>query len=208
MNTLLIERTQGSRSVRSKKVRAVAVLPNNVAATIFPTQLGWMAIAGQSGALVGVDFGHASQERAEKVLAARCSRINGNSSWSDAPKWLRDVATLLERFAAGEAVDFCDVCIDVEHLTPFARRVVADCRNIPRGESRTYGNLAAECGSPGAARAVGSVMAKNRCPIVVPCHRVVGAAGSLGGYSAPEGLSMKRRLLAMERLTAGVKNST
>jgi methylated-DNA-[protein]-cysteine S-methyltransferase len=62
----------------------------------------------------------------------------------------------------------------------------------------TYGDLAAAIGSPGAARAVGSVMARNCFPLIVPCHRVLGAGGSLGGYSAPDGLRMKRRLLAME----------
>ena len=110
---------------------------------------------------------------------------------------------VLAEYAGGEAVDFSGVPLDLDYLTPLGRRVVAACRNIPRGEVRTYGELAELCGAPGAARAVGSVMAKNRHPLVVPCHRVIGAAGSLGGYSAPSGLTMKRRLLAMEgaRLT-------
>jgi methylated-DNA-[protein]-cysteine S-methyltransferase len=108
------------------------------------------------------------------------------------------VAELLACYAAGGDVDFSDVELDLEYQTPLGRRVIAACRAIPHGEVRTYGELAAECGAPGAARAVGSVMAKNRHPLVVPCHRVVGAGGGLGGYSAPEGLRMKRRLLAME----------
>jgi methylated-DNA-[protein]-cysteine S-methyltransferase len=108
------------------------------------------------------------------------------------------VAELLACYAAGGVVDFSDVGLDLEYQTPLGRRIIAACRAIPRGEVRTYGEIAAECGSPGAARAVGSVMAKNRHPLIVPCHRVVGAGGGLGGYSAPEGLRMKRRLLAME----------
>jgi methylated-DNA-[protein]-cysteine S-methyltransferase len=67
-----------------------------------------------------------------------------------------------------------------------------------RGRVRTYGELAAAAGSAGAARAVGSVMAKNRHPIIVPCHRVVGSAGSLGGFSARDGINMKRRMLELE----------
>ena len=98
-------------------------------------------------------------------------------------------------------MDFSDVPLALDHLTPFGRRVVAACRRIPWGQTRSYGELAAECGSPGAARAVGSVMAKNRYPLIVPCHRVLAAGGELGGYSAPDGLKMKRRLLAMEGRT-------
>ncbi len=79
---------------------------------------------------------------------------------------------------------------------------MAACRRIPWGQTRSYAQLAAVAGRPGAARAVGSVMAKNRVPLVVPCHRVIASSGQLGGYSAPQGLSLKRRLLAME---SGVK---
>jgi methylated-DNA-[protein]-cysteine S-methyltransferase len=111
---------------------------------------------------------------------------------------MRGPIDLLARYAAGEAVDFSQVPLDLDHLTRFARRVVAACRRIPRGQVRTYGELAAACGAAGAARAVGSVMAKNRFPLIVPCHRVIGAGGGLGGYSAPDGLRMKRRLLALE----------
>jgi methylated-DNA-[protein]-cysteine S-methyltransferase len=109
-----------------------------------------------------------------------------------------DVLERLVQFAAGEAVDFSDIPVDGEHLSPFQRRVVRACRAIGRGQTRTYGELAAAAGSPGAARAVGRVMATNRTPLVVPCHRVVGASGSLGGFSAPQGVAMKRRLLMME----------
>jgi len=80
-------------------------------------------------------------------------------------------------------VEFDRVVVDDAHLTPFARRVTAACRRIPWGEVRTYGQLAAVCGSPDAARAVGRVMAANRYPLIVPCHRVLAAGGRLGGYS-------------------------
>ena len=79
--------------------------------------------------------------------------------------------------------------VDERHLTPIS--AAASCRpagEFPRGETRSYGELAAQCGSPGAARAVGQVMAKNRYPLVVPCHRVLAAGGRIGGFSAPQGL--------------------
>jgi methylated-DNA-[protein]-cysteine S-methyltransferase len=107
----------------------------------------------------------------------------------------------LQRFAEGERVEFSDVPLATEHLSRFAKRVVAACRAVPWGQVTTYGDLAAVCGSSGAARAVGSVMARNRYPLVVPCHRVLASGGGLGGYSAPDGLHMKRRLLALESTT-------
>ena len=111
---------------------------------------------------------------------------------------MRTLVDGLRRFADGEPVDFSGAPIAQDHLTPFARRVVAACRRIRWGQATSYGELAAKCGAAGAARAVGSVMAKNRFPLVVPCHRVLAASGKLGGYSAPGGLTTKRRLLEME----------
>ena len=80
--------------------------------------------------------------------------------------------------------------------TPFQRRVWHALRTIPRGETATYAELAARIGAPGAARAVGSAVARNPVSIVVPCHRVVGADGSLAGYAG--GVERKRVLLALE----------
>ncbi len=80
--------------------------------------------------------------------------------------------------------------------TPFQRRVWGELRTIPRGETVTYGELAARIGMPGAARAVGSAVARNPVSVIVPCHRVVGADGSLTGYAG--GVERKRALLAIE----------
>jgi methylated-DNA-[protein]-cysteine S-methyltransferase len=163
-----------------------------------------MAIAWQEDALRGVVFGYASRRQAAVALARMPGmpiqfwRLLGEGQLAEAPDWVRDVVERLRRFAEGEPVDFSTVPLALEHLSPFARRVVAACRRLGWGQLSTYGDLAAACGSSGAARAVGSVMARNCFPLIVPCHRVLGAGGSLGGYSAPDGLRMKRRLLAME----------
>lgn len=85
--------------------------------------------------------------------------------------------------------------------TVFQRRVWKYLRGIPVGETRSYGEVARAVGSPGAVRAVGSACAVNRLPVVVPCHRVVGSGGGLGGYAY--GLDAKRRLLATERAATG-----
>lgn len=170
----------------------------------FLTELGWMAVAWRDNALVGSAFGHASRRSAELVIArtpgmpqAFC-RVDAEGQADEVPEFVKDVVDRLQRFAIGEPVEFDSVPLSLEHLTPFGRKVVAACRRIHWGQNRTYSELAIECGSSGAARAVGSVMAKNRYPLIVPCHRVLAAGGELGGYSAPEGLKMKRRLLDME----------
>jgi methylated-DNA-[protein]-cysteine S-methyltransferase len=163
-----------------------------------------MAIAWQGDVVRGLVFGHASRRHAAVALARmpwlsdQFCRLLSTSQLRDQPAWLTDVVGRLERYADGEPVEFTDVPLALDHLTPFARRVVAACRRVGWGHVSTYGDLAAQCGSPGAARAVGSVMAKNCYPLIVPCHRVLAAGGAIGGYSAPDGLRMKRRLLVME----------
>jgi methylated-DNA-[protein]-cysteine S-methyltransferase len=99
-------------------------------------------------------------------------------------------------YFAGKDVSFDDVDLDLDGWTPFQRAVVAALRAVPRGEVVTYGELAALAGHPGAQRAAGTFCAHNRFPIVVPCHRVVGADG-LGSYGSL-GVAYKRRLLELE----------
>lgn len=80
-------------------------------------------------------------------------------------------------------------------MPPFLRRVLEECRRIPRGRTVSYGELARRCGRPRAARAVGQAMARNPLPILIPCHRVVAAIG-VGGFSP--GLDLKRRIWRIE----------
>ena len=106
------------------------------------------------------------------------------------------LADRLRAFFAGEPVSFDDVELDLEWCTSFQLAVAETLRHVPRGEVVTYGELAALAGYPGAQRAAGTFCAHNRFPIVVPCHRVVGAAG-IGSYGS-QGVEYKRRLLALE----------
>jgi methylated-DNA-[protein]-cysteine S-methyltransferase len=188
-------------TLRRRPVVAGSESPTSIVA--FETTLNWMALAWRDDVLEGVAFGYTSRRSAEVALAQRPSRPQRGfqiirSEPGDVPKWVRELMDSLQRFAEGEPVNFANVKLDEDHLTSFGRHVVAACRRIGWGQTRSYGDLAAECGSPGAARAVGSVMARNRFPLIVPCHRVLASGGELGGYSAPDGLKMKRRLLAME----------
>ncbi|MCC6347832.1 MAG: methylated-DNA--[protein]-cysteine S-methyltransferase [Nitrospirales bacterium] len=85
--------------------------------------------------------------------------------------------------------------------TDFERRVWDALREIPYGETRTYGWMAEKVGSPGAARAAGRAIGRNPLPILIPCHRVIGADGSLTGFSC--GLGIKKWLLEHERQGIG-----
>ena len=159
----------------------------------FETALGWMALEFDAHALHRLVFGYPSM--AAIVRSAKLKQLE----WADEPpRWVSDLRDCLILFAEGKPQQFGDVPIATDHLTPFARRVVRECRKLGWGRVRTYAEMAKLAGRPGAARAVGNVMASNRFPIVVPCHRVVGSGGGLGGYSAPGGLTTKRRLLEAE----------
>ena len=112
---------------------------------------------------------------------------------------LADVREQLDAYFAG---DLRDVEVPL-HLdgTPFQQRVWASLREIPYGETISYGELAAHVGAPGASRAVGLANGRNPVAIIVPCHRVIAADGTLGGYGG--GLERKRWLLDLEQVTAG-----
>jgi len=108
----------------------------------------------------------------------------------------------LSAWFAGSRDDFLDVELELDWATPFTRALVDALRSVSYGDTVTYGELAALAGRPGAARAAGTFCARNRFAVVVPCHRVIGAAG-LGGYGSL-GLAYKQRLLDLERRGAAL----
>jgi methylated-DNA-[protein]-cysteine S-methyltransferase len=101
----------------------------------------------------------------------------------------------LDEYFAGSRSAF-ELEVDLRGAAPFAQQVLGELALVPYGQTTTYGTLAARVGAPRAARAVGMVMNRNPIPIVLPCHRVVGANGSLTGYAG--GLDLKERLLRLE----------
>jgi methylated-DNA-[protein]-cysteine S-methyltransferase len=158
----------------------------------FATDLGWMALVGAGSTIRQAVFGYPTRAAALNALdPTLLARAQAADAWPS-------LVERLQEYASGGCVDFVDVPLDLDHLTPFQRRVVKHCRAIGYGQTRSYGALAAASGSQRAARAVGSTMAANRFPILVPCHRVINANGSIGNYSAPDGPRMKTRLLEME----------
>jgi len=107
---------------------------------------------------------------------------------------LDEIRRELDEYFEGTRRDF-DLPLDVR-VAPFHADVLEELARVPYGRTDTYGSLAAKVGRPRAARAVGTVMNRNPIPIVLPCHRIVGANGSLTGYAG--GLDVKLRLLQLE----------
>jgi methylated-DNA-[protein]-cysteine S-methyltransferase len=112
---------------------------------------------------------------------------------------LDEVRRELDEYFEGRRHTF-DLPLDLR-VAPFYADVLGELARVPYGRTDTYGALAARVGRPKAARAVGTVMNRNPIPIVLPCHRIVGANGSLTGYAG--GLDVKRRLLQLEGATFG-----
>ena len=101
----------------------------------------------------------------------------------------------------GRKVDFSFFPLNFSCLTPFQQKVLTVAQEIPRGVTISYEELAVKAVFPGAARAVGSVMRKNRFPIIIPCHRVISKSGKIGGYSGMQigaMIELKRKLLSLE----------
>ena len=140
--------------------------------------VGRLALAAESDALVSVSW----LEPHESVRGQRRTPV------------LREAARQLDRYFAGKLQRF-DLPLAAGG-TPFQQRVWAMMRDIPFGETATYGGIAVALGS--GPRAVGMACGRNPLPIVVPCHRVLGSGGTEGGYSGGRGLATKRQLLALE----------
>lgn len=120
----------------------------------------------------------------------------------DMPRRIRVLSNKLSEvlatyFETGELTWSLDH-LDWTGVSEFHREVLTLCHAIPLGETLTYGQLAKLAGSPHAARAVGGAMARNRWPLIIPCHRVVGSSGKLTGYSGEGGLKTKHWLLEHE----------
>lgn len=164
--------------------------------SVFATPLGYWAVCGRDEVVYGLTLG---QPAAHAAFSAFGLEFQGLPVESSARDWYPGLRQRLERYAAGCRDRFDDVRLFLPQMTPFQQSVVEATRRLKFGETVTYGELAALADRPRAARAVGTVMSSNRIPILIPCHRVVGAGGCLGGYSAPQGLSLKARLLELER---------
>ncbi len=105
---------------------------------------------------------------------------------------------LQKQIGAAIAGDIATNDLDLSWATPFQQKVYKEMCKIKPGKVLTYKQLAEKIGKPKAYRAVASACARNKLPILIPCHRVVGSNGGLGGYSSKDGIEMKKYLLRLE----------
>jgi len=114
------------------------------------------------------------------------------------PEGFAELIELSRSYFNGQKVDFAAIACDLPAPGSFRGKVLRACRSIPYGQTRSYAWLADAAAAPQGPRAAAGVMSRNPLPLVVPCHRVIYATGRLGGFSAPGGVDLKRRLLALE----------
>ena len=152
------------------------------------TKQGWVGIGIEDGSIRAATLG-GSREAAQEELV-RSGAIEPAGAAEAAP-----LIDLVRRAAEGEDVQ-PDGALRLVGGTPFQRSVWEGIRSIPRGATISYAELARRIGRPGASRAVGQAVGANPIPLLIPCHRVVGANGGLGGFGG--GLPMKRALLRQE----------
>jgi len=158
---------------------------------IFETELRWICLLWKHGKLARLSFYHNSANSAKTTVETELGKTVSTQSNTTT------LAGNLVRYAAGKKISFSDIQVCTPR-TSFQQKVIACCQQIPYGRVMTYKDVAKQAGRPGAARAVGGVMRNNSCPLVVPCHRVLGSNGNLTGFSAGSGISLKRQLLQME----------
>lgn len=155
---------------------------------VFATQWGWCAVAATGTAVTQVIL---PQPNREAVVGRR-------EDQPAAGQMAQAAAEQLAEYFQQRRREFT-VPVDISTLPPFTRQVLSACATIPWGDTRAYGQLAAQVGCPRGARAVGQALGRNPVPILIPCHRVISSDGSLGGFGA--GMEMKRRLLELEGVT-------
>lgn len=161
--------------------------------TLFKTKLGWCGIAWSVKGLTRLHL----PEPSIWIVKKKNPDINIMRVENFPPAWLSRLITRVQKHLGGNPQDFSDISIDFNNISDFRCRVYAATRRIRSGQIKTYGEVAKEIGSPGAARAVGHALSCNPIGLVIPCHRVV-AVNHIGGFSAFGGEKTKLKLLSIE----------
>jgi AraC family transcriptional regulator of adaptative response/methylated-DNA-[protein]-cysteine methyltransferase len=153
------------------------------------TPLGWALVAATERGICEIAFDPDPEAEVQRLARLYGSRVLRS------PRPVEAARRELDEYFEGRRQEF-DLPVDLEVLPAFQQAVLTELRRVPYGQVDTYGGLATKIGRPRAARAVGGALNRNPVPIVVPCHRIVGASGSLVGYAG--GLERKQLLLGLE----------
>jgi methylated-DNA-[protein]-cysteine S-methyltransferase len=162
---------------------------------VFETAGGFCGIAWNENGVVRFQLPTSSREATERLLLRRAPGARPGAPTAE----IAGVVAAVTRYFGGEETDFSDVRLDLGGEDAFFREIYAAVRRVGWGRTTTYGTLAKELGAgPEAARDVGQAMARNPVALIIPCHRVLGAGGKVGGFSAPGGSAAKIRMLELE----------
>ena len=165
---------------------------------IFDSPIGACGIAWNARGIAGFQLPSAT---------AKATRTRLQQRWSEAvegapPPGVQRVIDRVLGLLKGEAIDLSDIPVDLDDAPEFHRKVYEIARTIPPGRTMTYGEIAKRLGMPHESREVGQALGRNPIAIIVPCHRVLGADGKMGGFSASGGVATKRRILEIEGAAA------
>jgi methylated-DNA-[protein]-cysteine S-methyltransferase len=156
------------------------------------TPLGPVWVAVSAAGLVAVRIAGSRREFIEALAPRFAPHPTGEAGRT------RPVVQQITEYLGGVRKHF-DLTIDWSQLSAFQTKALRAVCAVPYGQTCTYGQIASQIGMPGAARAVGRANATNPVPLVIPCHRLVGADGSLRGYGSGQGITTKAWLLELER---------
>ncbi len=164
---------------------------------LFDTDFGRCGTAWSAAGLTRVQLPDAD----DLTTAAALRGTGGIAADPASSRHAEDSIAALQCYFGNLPSEFNGIALDLGIVTAEAAAIYAALRAVLRGTTTTYGHLAAAIGNPGAARVVGRAMARNPWPVIVPCHRVLTAQGTSGGFSAYGGVATQRRLLALEGAT-------
>jgi methylated-DNA-[protein]-cysteine S-methyltransferase len=162
---------------------------------LFDTPIGPCGLAWTAAGIAGLQLPGADAEATRRRMARRFP----GAVERPPPPGVQRARDRVLALLAGERTDLADLPLDLSGVPDFDRRVYEVARAIPPGHTLTYGEIARRLDvPPSEARAVGQALGRNPIAIIVPCHRVLGADGRMGGFSASGGVSTKRRILEIE----------
>jgi methylated-DNA-[protein]-cysteine S-methyltransferase len=162
---------------------------------LFDTAIGCCGLVWGPRGIFGAHVPEPSAEAARARLLRRFPDAREAAPPPDVARAVDGIVALM----AGAPRDLADIPVDLAGVPAFDADVYALARAIPPGATRSYGDLARDLGDVALSRAVGAALGRNPVPVIVPCHRVIGAKGGTGGFSARGGVDTKLRMLTIER---------
>jgi len=166
--------------------------------SIFETTCGWMGIVEGEKGLRRIFLPHANPEDIEATIRRTFPQASQNA------RAIEPATSIFAHYFEGESIP-ADLPVDWSGYPTFSIKVWRTAQTIPWGKVRSYKWVSLRMKRPFASRAIGNALGKNPFPILVPCHRVVRSDGRLGGFSAPSGIALKRKMLEMEGLKFDAK---